>query len=300
LECKLNLYEAEHKKHEMRAQTMADEHCNFAATNQKELARVSTENNILRRELRECEVKFSEAEVEQVALSGDCQILEESLFNLRNKLKNSGVVDQEVTSNSSSSSNETSIVISSHSNNNNNKVNNGAAPPNPNPNPPSKVSSLVQQVIYQLAQLFSRNPDLLHNNKSQEDQMFAFVSDVLIKTDAECISANNRVRQFGHQLHNIQLERDNFALENYDFKTSQKTLLRRLDLAETALSDESALKWTHTENTISMLERRVATMQIELLSMAEKDLYICAEHRTNGEQVSALHTHHHALLIKPT
>jgi len=162
------------------------------------------------------------------------------------------------------------------------------------------VSSLVQQFIDQLAQLFSRNPDLLHNNKSQEDQMFAFVSDVLIKTDAECISANNRVRQFGHQLHNIQLERDNFALENYDFKTSQKTLLRRLDLAETALSDESALKWTHTENTISMLERRVATMQIELLSMAEKDLYICAEHRTNGEQVSALHTHHHALLIKPT
>ena len=98
----------------------------------------------------------------------------------------------------------------------------------------------------------------------------------------------------------LENERDNFALENYDFKTSQKTLLRRLDLAETALSDESALKWTHTENTISMLERRVATMQIELLSMAEKDLYICAEHRTNGEQVSALHTHHHALLIKPT
>jgi len=278
LECKLNLYESEHKKHEMRAQTMADEHCRLSAMHQKEQARVSTENNILRRNLRECEVKLSEAEVEQAALSGDCQVLEENLQNVRSKLKSTSLRSNRDGGGIASiggGASETAIVISTTNGDevvsDDKKYNN----------------NLVQQFIDQLSAMRSHYPNG-HRTRVQEDQIFEFVSDVVKKTDAECVYQTSKRRALENTLRSTLIEKDNLSLTNYELSTQHERMSKRLEMAEEALSDKQATKWKHTENTIALLERRISSMQEELISLAEKDLYICAEHRTNAEQLEKI------------
>lgn len=58
------------------------------ASNNRESSGASNESNLVRRALRQSQVKLRDAEVEQMALSGDVKVLEQSLTNMRVKLQN--------------------------------------------------------------------------------------------------------------------------------------------------------------------------------------------------------------------
>ncbi|GMH82948.1 hypothetical protein TL16_g09433 [Triparma laevis f. inornata] len=261
LEDKLNLYEEENQKHEARASVVATEHSRMMTTFNREVSKIENENSNLRRSLHECEIKVRDGDVEVSALSADIVVLEEIVYNLRLKMKS--LKDGEgpdAPSAASSQSNEGADFQDQ-----------------------TRVMSVVEGFIDQLQQM--RSATSTRRSKSQDDQIFAWITDVIVKTDVQNIASASRARHYQIELRKALVERDVSEMNLEEIKGDLSRTKKRLTLVEGAMEERTKLNLEQTEASFALSDSRMTAMHAELVTLAEKDLYICAEHRSVTQQL---------------
>ena len=265
LAAKLKLYEDENKKHDMRAGIVADEHNRLMNTFNRELSRTTNQNNDLRRTLAATETSCKDSEIEQTALSSDIVVLEDTVHGLRKKLRE-----------------ETADPSSNTSNSNSPSANSKATPLALTDQ--LRITSIVENFTDQLQQLRgSSKPN--RRTKQQDDQIFAWVVDVVIKTDSQMLDLARERNELQKELRKTIIERDSMDLSLEEAHQREAHFEKRLELCEAALASRATLKLTQTENSLAAMESRVREAQDELVALSEKDLYICAEHRSTVQQL---------------
>jgi hypothetical protein len=263
LSAKLKLYEEENGKHAVRAGIIADEHNRLTSTFNRELSATMNENNELRRGLAATETKLRDGEIEQAALSSDIVVLEETVGSLRSKLRQVTADSSSSESSSSSSSSPPPSHAASH------------------PSPPLnltdqlRITSIIENFTDQLSQM--RSSSKTHRRtKQQDEQIFNWVTDVIVKTDAQLLELARDRNELQKELRKTVIERDSMDLALEEATQREAHLVKRVDLCQAALTDREKLKFVQTENALAFMEGRVRQVQDELVSMSEKDLYVRA------------------------
>jgi chromosome segregation ATPase len=267
LAAKLKLYEEENKKHSMRAGIVADEHKRLMNNFNRELSKTTNENNDLRRNMIATETCLKDNEIEVAALSSDIVVLEETVHGLRKKLRED---------------HETSIAS---------KNGHPASSPHVHLTPTPlvlsdqlRITSIVENFTDQLQQM--RTSSKPHRRtKEQDNQIFSWIRFVVFKTDALLLVLARVWNDLQKDLRQTINERDSRDLSLEEAHQRESHLEKRLELCEKALNDRTSHKLTQTENSIAFMENRVKEVQDELVALSEKDLYICAEHRSTVQQL---------------
>jgi hypothetical protein len=267
LEAKLAVFTEENEKHNTRARVIAEEQSKMMATFNREMSNLSNDSGALRRALHESELKVRDADVETSALSADVVVLEEIVYNLRKKLK------EEVESKEYGDAGERT-----------------SAPGNLDEMKKSldiedqtRVVSVVEQFVDKLQQM--RSSTTSRRTKSQDDQIFAWVTDVIVKTDDQNLKTAARARDLQTKLRKTLAERDIALLDNEEAKAKLARVTKKVALVEEAMGERVKLNIAQTEETIALSDRRMVALQNDLVSVSERDLYICAEHRTLTKQL---------------
>ncbi|GMH69280.1 hypothetical protein TrRE_jg8944, partial [Triparma retinervis] len=268
LEAKLAVFAEENEKHDTRARVVAEEQSRTMATFNKEISNFSNDNGALRRALHESELKVRDADVETSALSADVVVLEEIVYNLRKKLK------EEVESKEYEGPGEGTSSAPGISEEAKNSL---------DFEDQMRVVSVVEQFVDKLQQM--RSSTTSRRTKSQDDQIFAWVTDVIVKTDDQNLKTASRARDLQTKLRKTLAERDIALLDNEEIKAKLARTMKKVALVEEAMEERVKLNIAQTEDAIALSDRRMVAIQNDLVSVSEKDLYICAEHRTITKQL---------------